>query len=244
MDASGLALCCRYAYPPNSLSLCGPEKQHDLQWYTTTQRIDQGAIEIITQFETLYPYLALIAYENSIPDPFDQRVVEAYWMGNSLLERVHIKPQVELIADRLHLKKKLPPVELERIFNKIAVGALPQHAFHVLNIYKRTGHVDLSHTVETMDACIINWGNVVHIEKSQITINTQPLTTDGSRLVFGKTRQRILRLQGRKDVLVKDLHIGNWISCHWGYVCQKLTLSQLTQLKRYTRLSLLFANST
>src|SRR5690606_26836571 len=33
-------------------------------------------------------YLELIARANSISDPFDPRVVEAFWIGNSLLDQV------------------------------------------------------------------------------------------------------------------------------------------------------------
>ena len=63
MDFAGLALCSRYSYPPNSLSLCGPDRQNDLKWYSGSRQADHGTIEILTHFSTLYPYLRLIAGE-------------------------------------------------------------------------------------------------------------------------------------------------------------------------------------
>ena len=91
MDLKGLALCSRYSYPPNSLSLCGPDKKKDLNWYSIYQQTDKGTLEILSQFSTLYPYLTLIAQENKIKDPFNQKVVEAYWIGNNLLHKIPVK---------------------------------------------------------------------------------------------------------------------------------------------------------
>ena len=47
-----------------------------------------GAVADRRGFEGAYPYLELIASENGIADPLDARVVEAYWLGNDLLEHV------------------------------------------------------------------------------------------------------------------------------------------------------------
>lgn len=242
MDLKGLALCSRYSYPPNSFSLCGPDKQKNLKWYATTQETDQGTAEILSQFTTLFPYLSLIAYENNIRDPFDKRVVEAYWLGNSLLSRVSIRSFGRHLSDTLLLRKKLPGKKLESILVTLEDGALPYHAFHVLAIYKRTGHLDIPHTVETMDACIINCGQVIRIQSGTIVVRTKPLRYIGNKLVFGKPITRTLMTQGEKDVLFKQLKIGNWISYHWGYFCQKLTNIQLQHLIYYNNLSVNLAN--
>src|SRR3989344_4040081 len=105
---SGLITCCRYAYPPNSLSLCGPvEQTSNLSYYATNRVWDLGTKEILAQFSTLYPYLFLIAYENDLKDLYDTRVVEAYWIGNRLLNNISKKSYAAHLTDKIGLKMKL-----------------------------------------------------------------------------------------------------------------------------------------
>ena len=86
-DQKGISTCARYAFAPNWFHYCGPEKQKDLKAYIQEQRFRSGITDILHHFETLYPYLLLIASENHLNDPFDRRVVEAYWIGNRFLSR-------------------------------------------------------------------------------------------------------------------------------------------------------------
>lgn len=243
MDIAGLTLCSRYSFPPNSLSLCGPTgKKKDLKWYASSQTADLGTKEILSQFSTLFPYLSLIAYENNIKDPFDRRVVEAYWLGNTLLCNTPINKFARHLSDKLQLKKKIDRKELSHVITKLTNGALPHHSFHVLNIYKRTGHLDIPYTLETMDACLINWGKVKKILQSAIMVETQSLKISGNKLTFDKTVIRTIMPCGEKDVLFELLQPGDWISYHWGYFCQKLTQRQLRNIIYYTNLSVNLAN--
>lgn len=242
MDLKGLALASRYSYPPNSLFLCGPDKKTDLNWYTVTQKADKGTLEILSHFSTLYPYLTLIAQENKIKDPFDQKVVEAYWVGNDLLHKIPIKSFVTHLSDKIHLKGKINRPDLHQIFDKISDGALPHHSFHVLNIYQRTGHLDIPYTLETMDACLINWGKIIKINKDSVVVKSKPLRLKDGKLHFGNSRERTIIPQGEKDVLFRDLKIGDFISYHWGYFCQKLSSLQLGNLIYYTNFSIKLAN--
>ncbi len=245
MSLSGLALCSRYAYPPNSLSLCGPTKtgkQKDLKWFSTYQQTSKGTLEILSQFSTLFPYLQLIAQENNLKDPFDPQVIEAYWLGNNLLRKISIDNFAKYLNGSTELRKKLARKELISLFNKISTGAFPYHAFHVLNIYKRTGHFNVPHTILTMDACLINWGKVKKITKTVVIVETKPLKIINTRLAFGQLMRRTIMSQGENDVLFSRLKVGEFISYHWGYFCQKLTTSQLRNLIYFTNLSLHQAN--
>ena len=161
MDHQGLLLCARYALPPNSLHYCGPDKITNLFAYTQEQIADRGLQEILTEFETLYPYLSFIAYENNIHNPFDRRVVEAYWLGNTLLHTVSMSGFFRHFSDALHLKKKITKKDFELLVGKLPAGAIPHHTFHVLNIFTRTGHHTIKHTLETMDNCRIGWGKII-----------------------------------------------------------------------------------
>lgn len=243
MSMTGLALCTRYAYPPNSLSLCGPAKQTDLKWYATSGQADLGVRDILSQFSTLYPYLSLIAYENGIRDPFSTEVIEAYWLGNQLLSRILPSHFYNHLSDTLDLKRKLEKKYLNRLFSKLLLGALPHHSFHVVNVYKRTGHIDTLQTVQTMDACIINVGKIVKILPQTLIVRTRPLGFSGDQLTFAPPVTRTISTLGDKDHLLATLSIGDYISYHWGNFCQKITRGQVKSVLAYTRLSLVQANA-
>ena len=61
---------------------------------------DQGLYELGQKFTGAYPYLRLIADANHIEDAFDDRVVEAYWVGNALLNHVVPAPFRESLHER------------------------------------------------------------------------------------------------------------------------------------------------
>jgi hypothetical protein len=244
MDLVGLNICSRYSYPPNSLSLCGPDKKKDMLYYSGIQKPDRGTNEILTQFSTLYPYLSLISRENNIRDPFDRKVVEAYWLGNRLLKKITIKKFAKHLGEDLQLKKKLTGIIMDSVYNKLEKDAFPNHSFHVLNIYKRTGNEHSLHTLQTMDACIINWGKVLRITDKIIEIETRPVSAAKNKLSFGAKIKRSIIPQGDRDIIFNKVNIGDYVSYHWGYFCQIISPLQLQNLIYYTNLSIKLANMT
>jgi hypothetical protein len=256
MNHRGLLTCTRYAFPPNALHYCGPEKQVNLNAYQKEQIADYGLQEIIEQFETLFPYLSLIAYENNIRDPFDPRVVEAYWIGNDLLKNVSMNTLYYHLRDTLKLKKKVKPKDLELLFGKLDDGMLPHHTFHVVNVFTRTSHHSIEHTVETMDACRISWGkmmpcsnpekNTGHPEQSKgstITVLTKPLIIQNGKLAFGKpTAKSVITPPHIK--LKTDYRKPLFVSFHWNTLCDIITEEQGRRLEWYTNQAIQLANKT
>ena len=243
MNRSGTALATRYSYPPNAFALCGPDRQADLSWYARTQKPDLGTEEIIAQFATLYPYLLLIADENDEKNPFDPLIVEAYWTGNDLLTAVTPRRFVRHLDETLKLKGKLNSKNRDALFQKIAHGGLPHHAFHVLNVPTRTGHLPILHTVATMDACLVNWGIVTEVRPNSLIVRTNPLILNKEKLAFGPPVRREVKAQGDGDVIFQKLKTGDWVSYHWGYVCERLTQNKRWNLEAYTKRALAFANT-
>lgn len=240
MSIDGIRTCIKFAYPPNYLHLCGPEKQNDLKWYTVNETADIGTEEILASFTTLYPYLKFIASENNLKDPFDKKVVDAYWLGNDLLNHVKINKFAQYFAYGLKLRKKLPPKELNKFMAKLPKGAIPHHSFHVMNIYTRTGNLSDPQTVVSMDACLINFGRVESLTPCQITIRTRPLTLASDKLSFGKPVMRIIEnIYNNKSGQIKT---GDIVSYHWGKLCKKLSAVELKNLIYYTNLSLNLAD--
>lgn len=244
VDAQGLLICSRYAFAPNSLHYCGPERQSDMLGYVHHASVDRGLIDILNRFETLYPYLVLIASENRIKDPFDPRVVEAYWLGNHLLGSVHTRSLVKHLEDTALLKRRLPNKKFASMMDEVVENGVPQHNFHVMNIYVRTGHLAIPHTVKTMDQCRISWGRVTECVNPtnkktgarNYIVETRPLIYRDNRLQLGICEKRMVMGIGMK------YNVGDWVSVHWGYVCGLLTPLQRRNLAYYTNSAIIAAN--
>lgn len=241
----GLLKCARYAFSPNKLKYCGPEnKNFQLFSHLVEEVEDQGLAEILDDFSAMYPYLKLIADENDIKDPFDERVVEAYWIGNELLEQVEIRGFYNHLMEGQGLKKRFKNKDLKWIIGKVPFGAKVHHSFHVFNIWNRTGHEARPHTVETMDNCRISWGKIVSKEKDKLKVETQELIYIGGQLSLEpKIIKEISWRVGDKE-LIRDLKEGDLITFHWGWVCEKVRKFEVRNLEYYTKWHLRLANLT
>lgn len=224
----GLQQCSRYAFAPNLFHYCGPEKQSDLLGYITEKKTDRGLIGILSQFDTLYKYLILIASENAIADPFDKRVVEAYWLGNSLTLNVKKSALVTHVDDALSVRKKMKSSDFLTLATSLMSHGMPTHTDHVLSIYIRTGHHSITHTLHTMDQCRISWGKVVSLDGSSVLTQVQPLLYENETLQLGMPQLKTLSCV---DVTPS---VGDWVSVHWGYVCAILTHTQVKNLRTFT----------
>jgi len=114
---SGLKLAALYGIKPHSLGFCGPKDKGALLNYlkgkSASRQTGKKIRKILEQFKGAYPYYELIAKNNGIKDPFDERVVRAYWVGNKLLEKdpklyhCHHVLVVGSVTGRIVLKGKL-----------------------------------------------------------------------------------------------------------------------------------------
>src|SRR3990167_937705 len=230
MDA--LLRCSRYAFGPNRLHYCGPAKNTEMRDYINDETADLGLREILEDFETMYPYLLHIARANKIDDPLNDRVVEAYWVGNELLDRVSKNDLYWHLVDNLSLKKKLGK-SFALVEEKVAGGAVPHHSFHVLDIWKRTGFIEREHTLESMDSCRISWGTVLAIDGSAITVTTEPLVIQNGKLALGSPISKKITRNLEADIEIDELKNGDLISIHWGVPCEVLTKKQEANLLAY-----------
>jgi hypothetical protein len=247
----GAKVCARYAFAPNFFHYCGPETEGEFGSYVAADEADSKLIEYLTGFETLYPYLESIAHANGIKDPFDPRVVEAYWVGNNLLNSINPKQTFEALTLGQRLHQRLDKKTTQWLYPKIDLQAKLHHSFHVFNIFTRTGHRTVAHTVETMDQCRIGWGQVVNSKGKtpsdpagrqnlkHIQLNSQRLEYRDGRLRFVETIRPVIN-----PIEQLELDVGDWVSYHWGYVCEKISPHQVKWLKQLTAHHLQLANQT
>jgi hypothetical protein len=240
----GIMRCSRYSFGPNRLHYCGPDANKELQSLIEHGEANPDVSVLLKQFKTMYPYLRYISRINNIIEPFDSRVVEAYWLGNDLLERNKADKLYQFLIDDLETKKKLRPKDFEQLEKKIAQGAVPHHSFHVLNVWLQTGHTDKLDEVERMDQCIINSGKVVKVEGPQITVLTEPLTYLNGKLILGTPIERQIARKLEVEYDIEQIKPGQIVSIHWSVPCEVITKKQAETLRKYTLKNIAFANQT
>lgn len=243
-EIDGVSKCARYAFGPNKLRMCGPDMQQELGAYIDAGETDAGLSRILGDFSTLTPYLQTIAAANNIANVFDPRVVEAYWIGNQLLETISTNTFYTHMRDTLQLKRKMKPKSFNELTNKLPQGARMHHSFHVLNVYKRTGNMEILHTLESMDSCRISWGTVTAVIGPKITVDRKPLLMDGHRLYLGSPESTTVMRRLDDDHTFEDLAVGDAISMHWGTPCEIITANNVRSLEFYTQKHIDLANQT
>ncbi|HEX8994432.1 MAG TPA: DUF6390 family protein [Ktedonobacterales bacterium] len=242
---SGALLFGRYAFPPNQLGYCGPEDHAALFQYVSSGASDSGLLELERRFEGAYPYLRLIALANNIPDPFDKRVVEAYWIGNDYLERVSASPFYTSLDERF--RNRMGKSDFTWLTSKLEQNARPHHNFHVFEVYLRTGLMNDNRAtiaLERMDSCRISWGRVARVDGAELVVERPALELREGKLALGEpTEKRVTRqIDGRG--FTDRARPGDYVSVHWSWACDTLDDTSLRRLMANTRRYLALANQT
>ena len=233
--SSGPALFARYAYPPNALGYCGPNDPQSLLEAASSGGHDRHLSHLARQFDGAWPYLELIAGCNSIEDPLDKRVVEAYWVGNRLTRRVAPSFLAASLDERFarRIGRRFEPCATAAF-----LGGVAQHSFHVFAVYPWLGLLRAGNEgapLEILDRCRIRWGRVQAVEDDLVTVTSRSLVFAGSRLTLGPERVEQARCSLDGAGFVRDLSVGDVVSLHWDWVCDKLTSQSLAWLRACTR---------
>ncbi len=237
---SGLLTFIRYGFMPNHLGYCGGNDQDVLFEHATAGLPDARLAPLLAKFSGAVPYLRTIAAANGIRDPFDPRVVEAYWLGNDLLQRVEAGDLYRSLDERFG--RQLPGKVKEQVLRKPPQGAKPYHLFHVLDVYRHLESREIG--MATMESCRISWGQVREVDGAALVVDRRPLVEVGGKLALGEPRaERVLRsLSGRG--FADQVVVGDWVSIHWGWTCEVLDAGRLADLEHYSAAHLALANQT
>ncbi len=238
---AGTTRFIRYAFMPNRLQYCGGDDNCALFEYALADLREAPLVKMLRKFSGAVPYLVLIARRNGIADPFDERVVEAYWIGNELLERVEARELYDSLRERF--RKELSPRVMERVSGKAPAGARPHHSFHVFDVWRHTGRMS-GDVLTTLDSCRISWGTVRSVEGGELRVERSPLLLREGKLALGEPQsERVTRLVEGKG-FATDAQPGDVVSVHWGWVCEVLDERQRAALERWTLHHLRLANET
>jgi len=233
---SGLKIAIGYGVFPQKLGFCGPQEKYasqDLLNYLLGKRISEERIrKIMKKFKGAYSYYKLIAKSNKIKDSFDERVVEAYWIGNNLLDRVKFSDLRKMIIDDFSAPGLLKQEEAERRAKNIPLNSRPHHSFHVLVIGSVSGRVDLKGKL--LDLCRIGWGRVQELKKHKVIIDYYPLSNKRP-FYIGKPIKK--EFSWNKDLIPK-IKKRDWVTTHWNNLIQVINKENLNNLKKYTQITL------
>lgn len=234
--SDGASLFARYAYPPNELGYCGPAEQG---WEHALDKAGFAAerVRVVRQFDGAWPYLELIGRFRGL-DPLDARVVDAYWIGNSLIDDIDMLTWGNAIEERFRPRAGTRWSAMEPGI----LNGHPTHAYHVFCVYPwvgllRSGHTD--HALRVMDRCRIRWGTVEAIQTDHVVVSSRPLTWDGASLLLGEPIAESVQVH----VETPGLGLGRTVSLHWDYVCEVIGPPRLARLAEETARHLAMVNT-
>ncbi len=239
----GALLFGRYAFPPNDLGYCGPDRAGELLERVSLGETSGDFRGLARSFAGAWPYLELIG-ECLRRDPLDAAVVEAYWLGGAVLDRCGGAPFAMSLEARF--RPRLTRTEFERLVAAVATGGTPHHNFHVFAVYPwvgllREGTVDAP--LPVLDQCRIRWGRVLEVDGDTAVVESAHLVWDGRALSLGAPRSEPARFRREGFALARPFAAGDWVSLHWDWVCDRLSAGALARLRHATAAELHAVNS-
>jgi len=234
---NSLELACRYSLPPNKLGYCGPQECSALleKFIESPASADIEKVKkALGEFHALMPYIELIAEKNEM-QAFDKEVLEAYWIGNSLLERVEAKDLQKLVLKDFLGKGFLPRGIAEEKAGSVKEGMTAHHSFHVLHINFLNS--ELSAIVKNISDCLVQWGEVKDVTVKGLRVKGVELFREGNEL---KLREKIKTVENPYSLEAGE---RDFVSVHWGQAIQVLSKDELSELKKYTLKNLEAVNS-
>lgn len=233
----GVQLAARFSIATNRLKYCGPADAEPALFRTIVEGKDlEKSRSSLLKFEALEPYLTAIAAKHG-RDPLDHDVVEAYWIGNDLLEDM-TQDDFRGILDTL-TRRGLPRSMADRMAAHLPERPLPHHVFHVsyVGVGNVTGHVKT--TLPNMESCRPAWARVLRVSKADLEIEKPPLEYENGRLQLGApTRDKV----AYDPKVLPGVKKGDHVALHWNWPAVVLTTGQLRNLRDYTDRSLAAAS--
>ena len=235
-ESEAIRKACLYSFVPNRLGFCGKEKSWAIFQKFLGKPGGENLLAVknaLRSFNALFPYLELIAGSNSLK-PLDSEVIEAYWIGNALLENV---PEMELQKTVLSFQRfGLPRGLAEEKASSIADGMVPHHSFHVLHVNFISGKVPP--LAKNLSECLVSWAKAKGEKKGLIGAKGLELFSESGQL---KLREKEKKLENPFGIAPER---NSFVSVHWNNAIEPLSQKRLCSLKKYTIKNLDAINNT
>jgi len=234
-ELSALAFACKYSLITNRLDYCGKKNSFESFGFFLANPSEEKAPEIKSLLDSFYSeksYSESIASVHNL-ERFDFSVLEAYWLGNNLLEKgSHREIQKTILGFQ---NFGLPREIAEQKAVSLPENCVPHHSLHVLHVNFITPK--LKPLVKNLSDCLIQWGEVKGAEKEKIKVKGIELKSLNNRLVL---QEKSKLIENPFSLLPEK---GDFVSCHWNNAIEILSEEQLESLKKYTLRNLEAVNS-
>jgi len=231
MDKKALQLTARFSLPPNSMGYCGQDTAPLKLINCVTRGNCQGIETELKKFIVLNPYLDTLS-KITAKNKFSYPLLEAYWLGNSELKKATL--------DHYHLllknfkKQGVPDWLITELQEKPPKLFIPFHLFQVLHVGVGRASGSVPYNLETINNCMIRWGQVKKISKNRLTISLNSLEEVDKKF---KLKLITASFSYHSDFL-PNLKIGDTVAVHWLQVVKILTPKETKNLSHWTKLTL------
>lgn len=223
----GHELAARFSYITNALRYCGPSNAADaFVTYFKTKSNKDIVEDALKKFEGLYPYLSSIAKKNG-RHFCDYDVVEAYWIGNALLDVFTDDDLKEIILALA--KRGLPKSHADKLIKNLPPGMFPHHDFNVLYVGVGMTSGTVPTTLQNMENCRVSWGTVTQILPQKLIVSSQELKLDNKKLIL---QDALKSVEYKSDIL--SVKKGDIVAMHWGFAVCVLSPLQQKNVQEYT----------
>jgi hypothetical protein len=229
---TGMELFIRFAYPGCKRGFCGLSTSENLKLLEDFVYLKKGnerkIREILKTFTAAYGYCELIAQASRIPDPLDFKAVEAYFIGNELLDNVKPEDFKELLKAFRKIRPDLPEIPDEYL-----AKLKPSHSFHVL-VIGAVGPIEFPRTPEEKDECRVSWGQVEMVgTKNNMLMAYQPLILAKRKFLLGEGCFKKI-----EEGFCQRVKKGTWIFSHLNFAAVIANNKQIENAEKYLQLTL------
>ena len=227
-----LQLAARFALPPNSLGYCGRDSAPERFNSCVMLGECEGVEEELDKFIVLHPYLKTISEVTGLPK-YSKEVVEAYSIGNELLNDFKAE-HYDLLLDNFELQG-VPDWFVAELRETKPKKFIPHHLFQVLfvGVGKASGSVPYS--VETINNCMVRWGEIENISDSKLTAKFASMKSDGEKIDdHDFSIQAIEETVDYNDGFLGGVQQGDTVALHWNQIIKKLTQEEVKKLEFWT----------
>ncbi len=219
-----------YSLRPHELGFCGPGDeggcQTKLKNYLEGEQYQGKEIAgLLDKFVGAANYYSLIARLNGIEDKYDEKVIEAYWLGNELLDKIKVDDIKKMVMNKFVGPKLLTKEEAQEKINGFPKEGAAHHTFHIFFVGAVTGRGKAG--AKLKDKCKVSWGEVKEIFSAENKIKVK------TKKLFPEERDVVVKIDWDK-AFAPELRAGDTVSFHWGRVSEKITREQLDNLIKYT----------
>ncbi len=228
-DIKALQLLSRFSLPPNSLGYCGKNSAAEKFKSCIISGNCLGVKEEIDKFLVLFPYLKTIAKITNL-STLDYKVIESFWLGNSLLKKATSKDYPLLLEN--FSTQGIPKWLIEELKQRPPQKFIPHHLFQVLHVgVGRASNGVVPFNLESINNCMIRWGNVKKLGKNNILVELNSLEKSGKSYNLIKLEEKI----PINKELIPEIKIGNTVAVHWKQVIKILDKTEEKNLHFWTK---------